>query len=208
MTAAASSAILQRLQRVGAHDAGLRSESSTSAVAGVSGGGALRVLGGLSPLRAHVNDVDDSGASNRNSGSSGSSGSAKKPKLVCPVCGGPGRDTTSRVCGLCYNGVYNDIKKYLKREAELVPRVLVDIGRFIQELQVMPRGCEKDYTCTQADYAFELPQYEKCTRCRSLAVSRAAPDLVTQMIRKGLEKERKRREKEAAVFSSSRTGEN
>ena len=102
MTAAASSAILQRLQRVGAHDAGLRSESSTSAVAGVSGGGALRVLGGLSPLRAHVNDVDDSGASNRNSGSSGSSGSAKKPKLVCPVCGGPGRDTTSRVCGLCY----------------------------------------------------------------------------------------------------------
>ncbi|EGD81545.1 hypothetical protein PTSG_02264 [Salpingoeca rosetta] len=167
--------------------ASVQQESQSSSAADAF---AMRGWSDLQRLRAQRNSSSGSHLSD-------DAKATKKPKVTCPVCGGPGRDTEARICGLCYNGVYNDIKKYLKREHTLDASVLVDADRFIHELQVMPRGCDKNYSCTKEDYAYEKPQYEKCTRCRSLAVTRAAPELVLQMIRKQLDKEARRREQDA-----------
>merc|ERR1711988_1239125 len=53
----------------------------------------------------------DEGHETDDEGSVDSSSSSSRVRVRCPVCSGPGRDSESNICGVCYNGVYNDIKK-------------------------------------------------------------------------------------------------
>eukprot|EP00056_Hartaetosiga_gracilis_P003244 m.61351 g.61351 ORF g.61351 m.61351 type:complete len:101 (+) comp11384_c0_seq10:765-1067(+) len=81
---------------------------------------------------------------------------------------------------MCYNGVYNDIKKFLKsqRNNQYNLGSLADVSVFMKALYEMPRGCKLGYKCTVDAYKSSLVQYEKCTRCRSIAVCRSSPNLV------------------------------
>eukprot|EP00056_Hartaetosiga_gracilis_P003245 m.61338 g.61338 ORF g.61338 m.61338 type:complete len:79 (+) comp11384_c0_seq8:765-1001(+) len=61
---------------------------------------------------------------------------------------------------MCYNGVYNDIKKFLKsqRNNQYNLGSLADVSVFMKALYEMPRGCKLGYKCTVDAYKSSLVQ--------------------------------------------------
>ncbi|EGD72311.1 hypothetical protein PTSG_00329 [Salpingoeca rosetta] len=103
----------------------------------------------------------------------------RKPRPECPVCGGPGRHTATKLCSTCYGGVYNDIAKVYKD-----PKQALTVDGFVEGLKRLPRGCPRKNTCSKEHYSHRLPTYVKCTQCRTIAVAQHDPVTVQNLLEK------------------------
>merc|ERR1719197_212355 len=109
----------------------------------------------------------------------------RKPRPECPVCGGPGRHTSTRLCSTCYGGVYNDIAKVCRDSKECL-----SLDDFVNALKALPRGCPRENECLPEHYSHHLPTYVKCTQCRTLAVVKHDPHTVLNLLNKRWRRQR------------------
>eukprot|EP00045_Choanoeca_perplexa_P003064 m.28472 g.28472 ORF g.28472 m.28472 type:complete len:278 (+) comp11844_c0_seq2:220-1053(+) len=105
-------------------------------------------------------------------------------RIVCPVCGGAGRNSDRRICGTCYSGLWNDCAKAIR--GEMVPELAgpqdAKIAVIRESLINLPRGCQKEYHCGKDAFRHSMNSQKKCTRCRSLFTLNFVPELAITMV--------------------------
>eukprot|EP00056_Hartaetosiga_gracilis_P007552 m.109706 g.109706 ORF g.109706 m.109706 type:complete len:660 (+) comp12737_c1_seq5:140-2119(+) len=113
----------------------------------------------------------------------------RRQPLPCRGCNAvKARQSVHGVCSVCYGGLYKDIRKWFKTVD--CKKLKADGGNLLEMLYEgliqMERGCRREYKCI---VDLQRIRGKSCTRCRSLRICLLFPQLATQMITSGLEKE-------------------
>ncbi|EGD76572.1 hypothetical protein PTSG_07689 [Salpingoeca rosetta] len=98
------------------------------------------------------------------------------------------RPHDDRICGKCYSGLYNDIGKLTQNDLLPLDATRPAAETLPEQFRRLPRGCKNDYNCPRSAYHVNLPQTEKCTRCRSVAICAAVPHFAQSQLNRAYKK--------------------
>lgn len=104
-------------------------------------------------------------------------------RVVCPVCGGQGRDGPSRACCSCYSGWFHDAEKLIRNGLVVLSNNQAETLKAAEQgMRGLRRPCSAGYRCPPAAYSHATPAKQRCCRCRSLAFLRVLPDVAYSML--------------------------
>eukprot|EP00050_Salpingoeca_kvevrii_P005239 m.275663 g.275663 ORF g.275663 m.275663 type:complete len:414 (+) comp11096_c1_seq10:210-1451(+) len=107
--------------------------------------------------------------------------------VVCPVCAGPGRCSSTQLCSTCYSGLYNDLHRIVRRSIKS-PTPLRLLGSQEHDLKEFERvfrvlmPCTRNFTCQKSDFVYSIDTRSRCHRCRTLYTISLFPELAHSIL--------------------------